>query len=153
MWTGGARVIIVNSEGKILLVRQNHEGRSIWMPPGGASEEGETTRDTAIREIMEETGLIVSIVRLLWTVEEVSEARGQRFVNFFLGTIIGGKEELGEDPELGENQVLEEMKFFSKEEFDSLELLYPDFLHEKIWEELADLDSNDPYIIRTNNYK
>lgn len=148
MWTGGARVIIVNNEGKILLVRQNHGGRHIWMPPGGASEENELTRDTAIREIMEETGLIVRIVRLLWTVEEVSETRGQRFVNFFLGTIIGGKEELGEDPELGDNQVLEEMKFFSREEMDSLELLYPNFINEKIWDELEDPSAPDPYMIR-----
>ena len=149
MWTGGARVIIVNKEGKILLVRQNHQGNSIWMPPGGASEEGESTRDTAIREIMEETGLVVRIIRLLWTVEEVSETRGQRFVNFFLGTIIGGKEELGTDPERGEEQVLEEMKFFSHEEMDSLEMLYPNFLNERVWEELADLDASDPYMIRT----
>ena len=148
MWTGGARVIIVNEEGKILLVRQNHGGHNIWMPPGGASEEDEFTRDTAIREIMEETGFIVRIVRLLWTVEEVSESRGQRFVNFFLGTIIGGKEELGEDPELGDNQVLEEMRFFSKEEMDSLELLYPDFINERIWDELADQNASDPYMIR-----
>ena len=149
MWTGGARVIIVNNEGKILLVRQNHQGKSIWMPPGGASEEGESTRDTAIREIMEETGLIVRIVRLLWTVEEISESRGQRFVNFFLGTVIGGKEELGEDPELGNDQVLEEMKFFSHEEMDSLEMLYPNFLNEKIWEELADQGARDSYMIRS----
>ena len=35
MWTGGVRVIIENDEEKILMVKQEHPERTVWMVPGG----------------------------------------------------------------------------------------------------------------------
>ncbi|MDR2610945.1 MAG: NUDIX hydrolase [Clostridiales Family XIII bacterium] len=148
MWTGGVRVVIPNNEGKILLVMQRHEGKDIWMTPGGAIEEGETSQDAAIREVLEETGLIISVGRLLWHIEEVSGERGQRFVNFFLGRVIGGKEELGEDPELGDDQVLDDIGYFSREEIANLEHIYPNFLADEVWDEVMIEDGRNSYRIR-----
>lgn len=149
MWTGGVRVVLFNEEGKILLVEQHHDGKDIWMVPGGGIEEGESSQDAAIREVMEETGLIVHIERLLWHVEEVSEKRGQRFVNFFLGSIIGGQPELGTDPEFSEeDQVLEDLRFFSREELQNIEHLYPDFLKDELWDELTVSGGKNVYRIR-----
>lgn len=137
MWIGGVRVIIPNEEGKILMVKQSHEGKDIWMVPGGGIEEGENAREAATREVLEETGLEVRIGRLLWHVEEVSEKRGQRFVNFFLGEITGGSLGLGADPEFDdEHQVLREAKFLSKKEILRLESVYPEYLKTELWEAL-----------------
>jgi ADP-ribose pyrophosphatase YjhB (NUDIX family) len=99
MWIGGVRVVIPDEEGKILMVKQCHEGKEIWMVPGGGIEEGENAAEAAVREVFEETGLEIRISRLLWHVEEVSETRGQRFVNFFLAEKTGGVLALGADPE------------------------------------------------------
>lgn len=149
MWTGGVRVVILNEKGEILLVRQHHENKNIWMVPGGGIEEGENSQDAAIREVLEETGLIIHIDRLLWHVEEVSEERGQRFVNFFVGNIIGGKEELGSDPEFSEeDQVLDELKFFPREKLSELEYVYPDFLRDELWDVLTVDGNRDVYRIR-----
>jgi ADP-ribose pyrophosphatase YjhB (NUDIX family) len=148
MWAGGVRIIIPDGEGRILLVRQHHEGKDIWMVPGGAVEGGESSRDAAIRETLEETGLVIHVGPLLWHVEEVSEKRGQRFVNFFLGGIIGGQPELGSDPELGDAQVLDELKFFSKEEIAGIEHVYPDYLRDEIWDIIAAPAGRDAYRIR-----
>ena len=149
MWIGGVRVAVKDDRGRVLLVnhRYENEGKSLWMLPGGSIEEGETSRDAAIREVLEETGLIISVGRLLWHIEEAGE-RGQRFVNFFEAGVIGGKPELGRDPELGEEQVLTEIAFFSREELLELEEIYPDFLKDELWEEIEADGIRDTYKIR-----
>ena len=137
MWTGGVRVVIPDEEGKILMVKQRHEGKDIWMVPGGGIEEGENAAEAAVREVLEETGLKIRVSRLLWHVEEVSEKRGQRFVNFFLGERIGGTLGLGADPEFDEeNQVLRETRFLSKKEILAMERVYPEYLKTELWEAL-----------------
>jgi ADP-ribose pyrophosphatase YjhB (NUDIX family) len=149
MWVGGVRVAVADEQGRVLLVRHSYknEGKSIWMLPGGAIEEGETSRDAAIREVLEETGLIIKVGNLLWHVEEAGE-RGQRFVNFFSAGVIGGKPELGEDPELGEGQVLDDIRFFSREEMTELENIYPEFLREDLWDEIEADGVRETYRIR-----
>lgn len=156
MWTGGVRVLVLDDEQRMLLVRQCHDNKDIWMAPGGNIEEGESAADAAVREVKEETGLDIEVKRLLWHVEEVSE-RGQRFVNFFLakpagtdascGTAAEGSAgaapavKLGHDPELAADaQVLQEVRFMSREEMAGLATagtgaaeLYPTFLGDEFW--------------------
>ena len=149
MWSGGVRVAAADENGRVLFVKHRYEeeGRDIWMLPGGAIEEGETSSDAVIREVLEETGLIVSVGRLLWHVEEAGE-RGQRFVNFFTANIIGGRPELGEDPELGAGQVLDDIAFFSREEAGSIENIYPEWLRDELWEEIGAENPKNAYKIR-----
>lgn len=135
MWLGGVRVIMLDPENRILMLKQHHEGRDVWMVPGGAIEEGENAQEAAIREVMEETGLKASIKGMIWHVEEVSEERGQRFVNFFLAEADGGSLGLGMDPERADGeQVMRELRYMSREEIEKLDTLYPDYLKDEFWE-------------------
>ena len=136
MWTGGVRVIVFDEHNRILMVRQDHPERTVWMVPGGGIEEGENSAQAAVREVLEETGLEVEILGLIWHVEEVSE-RGQRFVNFFKARVAGGELKLGADPEFSEDeQVLAQVRFMSRDEVAGLENLYPEFLREELWQHL-----------------
>lgn len=138
MWIGGVRVVILDEQNRMLMVKQKHEEREIWMVPGGGIEEGESSIDAAAREIKEETGLDIEVGKLIWHVEEVSQ-RGQRFVNFFTGRIVGGELELGSDPEFDEkNQVLREVKFMSREEIEEIPVLYPTYLKDEFWRFLSE---------------
>lgn len=56
-------VLIVREDGHVLLERRSDNGR--WGLPGGAVEIGESIADATRREVEEETGLRVEIVRLV----------------------------------------------------------------------------------------
>ena len=136
MWTGGVRVIVLDDENRILMVKHDHPERTVWMVPGGGIEDGESSAQAAVREVFEETGLEVKVSGLIWHVEEVSE-RGQRFVNFFRARVTGGELRLGRDPELPDSdQVLAGIRFMSREEVAALENLYPEFLRHELWQHL-----------------
>ena len=133
MWIGGVRVIILDNQNRMLMVKQHHEHKDIWMVPGGGIEEGESSEDAAVREVKEETGLDVEIGKLIWHVEEVSE-RGQRFVNFFMGRVKGGDLALGVDPEFDDaHQVLREVRFMTRSEIEDIQVLYPEYLKDEFW--------------------
>ena len=50
----------------ILMVQHREPTRSYWTLPGGGVEAGETPAEAAVREVLEETGVRVRAVRLLW---------------------------------------------------------------------------------------
>ena len=58
----GAAAVILNDEGHILLVKQSY-GRLNWEIPGGGAEPGESIVETVLREVREETGLLVEAER------------------------------------------------------------------------------------------
>ena len=136
MWTGGVRVIVLDEDNRILMVKHDHPEREVWMLPGGNIEERESSAQAAAREVLEETGLEVEVSGLIWHVEEVSE-RGQRFVNFFRAKATGGELKLGRDPEFEDgDQVLTDIRFMTRDEVEGLENLYPEFLRRELWEHL-----------------
>ncbi|SDS50629.1 ADP-ribose pyrophosphatase YjhB, NUDIX family [Paenibacillaceae bacterium GAS479] len=59
----GAAAVILDSEGRILLVKHSY-GKNNWELPGGKSEEKESAQDTAKREVLEEVGLTVEVGQL-----------------------------------------------------------------------------------------
>jgi 8-oxo-dGTP pyrophosphatase MutT (NUDIX family) len=59
----GARIIIENGEGRILL--QHRRDFGIWGLPAGGAEPGESLRQAIIREVREETGLELEEVRAI----------------------------------------------------------------------------------------
>ena len=58
-----AAAVIVNTHGEVLLVKHSY-GPLNWELPGGAAERDESPAETAVREVLEETGLHVSAERL-----------------------------------------------------------------------------------------
>ncbi len=56
--TLGVRVLVQNPQGEILLVR--HTYAPGWLLPGGGVERGEIAEEAAAREVLEETGIVLS---------------------------------------------------------------------------------------------
>ena len=64
-----ARLLVLDPSGRILLFRFVHAngalaGRDYWATPGGAVEDGETFEQAAIRELEEETGILMQDIGL-----------------------------------------------------------------------------------------
>jgi ADP-ribose pyrophosphatase YjhB (NUDIX family) len=93
----GANVLATDGEGRILVVKTTYTRE--WMLPGGRVERGETPHAAAIRETREETGLEVTLERLLLV--DARRARDTSFI--FAGRVTGGELEpqLGEIAEVG----------------------------------------------------
>ena len=91
--TEGAHVLATDPAGRILLVRTTYLGPG-WMLPGGRVERGETPQAAAVRETREETGIAVTVERLILV--DAHRAREVSFV--FGGRAVGGELE----PQLGE---------------------------------------------------
>jgi 8-oxo-dGTP diphosphatase len=60
---GGAMVAVQRSDGHLLLARRTDDGE--WSLPGGFTQLGENVAHTALREVLEETGLRIELERLL----------------------------------------------------------------------------------------
>ncbi len=58
-------VVVINDAGDILMIRRSDNGN--WAVPGGAIDLGESLPQAAVRETLEETGIVCEITGLVGT--------------------------------------------------------------------------------------
>jgi ADP-ribose pyrophosphatase YjhB (NUDIX family) len=80
--------VLLDDEGRVLLVLQNY-GQRLWGIPGGAMEPGESPQEAAVREAREETGLEVELAHLVGVYTLRTQPIGLRFI--FKATIRAGE--------------------------------------------------------------
>ena len=80
-YTLGVRVIIEDSEGRVLLVR--HSYLKGWYLPGGAVDAGETLHEAAHREVLEETGIVAGSSATLLNIYLNDRGWGRDHVGLF----------------------------------------------------------------------
>jgi ADP-ribose pyrophosphatase YjhB (NUDIX family) len=79
---------IVERQGKVLMLRRaNQTGYGLWSVPGGYVDRGEVVEEGAVREVEEETGLVVQIDGLVGI---FSEAGHPVLVAAFAAHEVGG---------------------------------------------------------------
>jgi len=98
---------------QILLVKHKHLGKTgtLWAPPGGGMEYGESAHEALCREFLEETNFYIEVEEFLF-VHEYLDPPLHGIELFFLVKISGGKLTKGSDPEIPlTDQILTEAKF------------------------------------------
>jgi len=114
---GCSAVIFDETRTRALLTRRTDNG--LWCIPGGAMEAGESATEACIREVWEETGLSVSVKRLIGVYSNPNQLivypdgnKAHIVVMSFEVEVIGG--------ELGLSNETTEAGFFSVNEMETM---------------------------------
>jgi ADP-ribose pyrophosphatase YjhB (NUDIX family) len=117
---GCSAIIFDETREKFLLTRRTDNGR--WCLPGGAMEAGESASETCAREVFEETGLQVRVVRLvgIYTtphriVEYADGNRKQQVALSFEAEVIGGT--------MGLSDETTEIGYFTLPEIETMDIM------------------------------
>lgn len=99
--------ILIENE-KILLVKQNVSDKRDWSLPGGKLERGETLEQGIIREMKEETGLCVEIIKMLYICDVSATDNTLLHITFLLRRIDG---EIELPSNVFENNPINDVRF------------------------------------------
>jgi ADP-ribose pyrophosphatase YjhB (NUDIX family) len=119
---GSSAIIWDEPHEKVFLTQRTDNGR--WCLPSGALDAGESVEEGCRREVLEETGLIVKIDRLIAIYSTphriITYADGNRYqmISFsFEATIIGGEARLSDETTA--------FGYFSLEEIRTMDVMEP----------------------------
>jgi 8-oxo-dGTP diphosphatase len=83
--------VIKDDQGRLLLIKRGHApGAGLWSLPGGRIEPGETDAQALVREMREETGLLVEAGRLIGSVRRPAGDGDVFDIRDYAATVAGG---------------------------------------------------------------
>ena len=94
---------IVIRDGRILLVKRGSSpGKGLWAPPGGLVELGETAREAAEREILEETGITIRAKEAFYVFDFIDRDKEGKIkyhyvIIDFVADYLGGEPKAADD--------------------------------------------------------
>lgn len=90
--------IVLDGSGRLLLVRRGRPpSAGSWSVPGGRCRPGEPPAAACVREVAEETGLAVTVVRRAGRVERAAPDGGVYVIDDFVCELVGGVLRAGDD--------------------------------------------------------
>lgn len=141
-----ARVVAYDhKENKILLVK--NRGANFWYAPGGGWEQDkENILECAKREVKEEAGIDVDIMRLLYVQEFHATPDTIFFETFWLAKPIGDANINELHIDLDPNGAVEKAQWFSQPELQDIKV-FPKRLKNTFWENINGIiQAEDPFI-------
>ena len=90
--------VVTDEQGRLLLIKRGHEpGAGLWSIPGGRIEPGETDAEALVREMFEETGLVVEVGPLIGRAQRPGLAGAVIDIADYAATVTGGTLRPGDD--------------------------------------------------------
>lgn len=134
-----AGVLIENE--RILLIEHSKNEKKYWLVPGGGVDWGESTAESLIREYKEETNLDIEVESFLFLSETVAPDKKKHVVNLYFK--IKRKSCSGENMKLGNEEMLTDLRFFTKDEITDIKL-YPNIKEQLV--QLLNKEKIVPYL-------
>lgn len=113
---------VCQQENKLLLVRHDStlNNNAFWAPPGGGVDFGETMQQALEREMLEETGVKVSVGRFLF-INEFVQPPLHAIEFFFEVKITDGSIITGSDPEAAaDKQLIRQVQWLPIKELQAI---------------------------------
>jgi|SRR5580693_3908208 8-oxo-dGTP diphosphatase len=111
----GSALLVKDESDRILLGQRNKDPhRGFWVIPGGKIHAFERIADAGVRELQEETGLLVEVADQFKVYEIVNPPNEHRIVIYSWANVIGGTAKASDD--------LSTVKFFRADELASIPL-------------------------------
>jgi ADP-ribose pyrophosphatase YjhB (NUDIX family) len=90
--------VVTDGQGRLLMIKRGHEpGAGLWSIPGGRIEPGETDAEALVREMSEETGLVVEVGPLIGRVRRPGLDGAVIDIRDYAATVTGGTLRPGDD--------------------------------------------------------
>ena len=90
--------VVTDGQGRLLMIKRGHEpGAGLWSIPGGRIEPGETDAEALVREMLEETGLVVEVGSLIGSVQRPGLDDAIIDIRDYAATVTGGTLRPGDD--------------------------------------------------------
>jgi len=90
--------VIKDDRGRLLLIKRGHApGAGLWSLPGGRIEPGETDAEALVREMREETGLVIEAGQLIGSVRRPAADGEILDIRDYAATVTGGTLRAGDD--------------------------------------------------------
>jgi 8-oxo-dGTP diphosphatase len=80
----GVAVIIAHNGRVLLLKRKGSHGEGTWAPPGGHLEFGESLEECAMRETIEETGIVIDNVQFVAITNDVFASEQKHYMTVWM---------------------------------------------------------------------
>jgi ADP-ribose pyrophosphatase YjhB (NUDIX family) len=111
-----AGAIVFDSARRLLVVRRGRPpAAGLWSVPGGKCGAGESLADACAREVAEETGLSVAVLRAVGRIERSGPAGVTYDITDFDCRLLGGTLQAGDDAS--------DARWVTRADFDTLDLV------------------------------
>ena len=109
-----AGCVILDEKGRVLLLHRETSKRVQWETPGGKVEPGESEKQAAVREVKEELGVDVKILKVLGRKGFEEDEQSMEYV-WMKARITKG------EPQILEPDKFDEFKYFDWEELRGMQ--------------------------------